>query len=60
MVWNGWVLGMSVASYKLANIHVSEGVRYVPLVISGALIILFSLDHFIALVKGTQVEPAWL
>jgi TRAP-type transport system small permease protein len=60
MVWNGWVLGASVASYKLPNINLSEAVRYVPLVISGALIILFSIEHFIALVQGNEVEPAWL
>lgn len=59
MAWNGWILGMSVASYKLANINLSEAVRYVPLVISGALIVLFSIEHFIALVRGTEVEPAW-
>ena len=60
MVWNGWVLGASVASYKLPNIQLSEAVRYVPLVVSGALIILFSIEHVIALVQGTEVEPAWL
>ena len=59
MVYNGWILGVSVAPYKLANINLSEAVRYVPLVISGALIILFSIEHFIALVNGTEVEPAW-
>ncbi|MEP7155749.1 MAG: TRAP transporter small permease [Betaproteobacteria bacterium] len=59
MVYNGWVLGASVASYKLANINLSEAWRYVPLVVSGALIILFSLEHLIALIKGTEVEPAW-
>jgi TRAP-type C4-dicarboxylate transport system permease small subunit len=59
MVWNGWILGMSVAPYKLANINLSEGYRYVPLVVSGAMIILFSIEHLIALVEGTEVEPAW-
>jgi TRAP-type transport system small permease protein len=59
MVYNGWVLGASVASYKLANIQLSEGWRYVPLVASGILIVLFSIEHIIALIKGTDVEPAW-
>ena len=59
MVYNGWILGESVASYKLANINLSEAVRYVPLVISGGLIMLFSLEHLIALFNGTEVEPAW-
>ena len=59
MVYNGWILGESVASYKLANINLSEAVRYVPLVISGGLIMLFSLEHLLALINGTDVEPAW-
>jgi TRAP-type transport system small permease protein len=59
MIYNGWVLGSSVATYKLANINLSEAVRYVPLVLSGCLIVLFSIEHLIALLNGTEVEPAW-
>jgi TRAP-type C4-dicarboxylate transport system permease small subunit len=59
MVYNGWVLGASVAPYKLANIDLSEAVRYVPLVISGLLVILFSFEHLVALVRGVEVERAW-
>jgi TRAP-type C4-dicarboxylate transport system permease small subunit len=59
MIWNGWILGASVAAYKLPNINLSEGVRYVPLAISGALIVLFSIEHIVALAKGIEVEPAW-
>jgi len=59
MAYNGWVLGASVAPYKLPNLGVSEAIRYVPLVVSGALIILFSIEHFVALIQGTEVEPAW-
>jgi len=59
MVYGGWVLGASVWAYKLPNINLSEGVRYVPLVISGALIILFCVEHVIANLKGEEVVPAW-
>lgn len=59
MVYNGVVLGLSVASYRIANLGLSEGLRYLPLVISGALIVLFSIEHIIALLKGREVEPAW-
>lgn len=59
MAWNGTILGMSVASYKLANIDLPESVRYVPLVVSGALIALFSIEHVVALARGTEVRPAW-
>lgn len=59
MIWNGGVLGMSVASYKIPNLGLPEVIRYVPLVISGVLIISFSIEHVIALVQGKQVEPSW-
>ncbi|QHJ01425.1 TRAP transporter small permease subunit [Xylophilus rhododendri] len=59
MVWNGSVLGHSVASYLIPNLGLPEAVRYLPLVISGVLIISFSIEHIIALVQGKQVEPSW-
>jgi TRAP-type C4-dicarboxylate transport system permease small subunit len=59
MIWNGSVLGMSVASYKIPNLGLPEAIRYVPLVVSGVLIISFSIEHVIALVRGKQVEPSW-
>jgi len=36
-----------------------EAVRYAPLVLSGVLIILFSIEHIIALVRGEEVIPSW-
>jgi TRAP-type transport system small permease protein len=59
MAYNGYVLGASVAPYKLPNINLSEAVRYVPLVISGVLVLLFSVEHLLALLRGVEVEPAW-
>jgi TRAP-type C4-dicarboxylate transport system permease small subunit len=59
MAYNGWVLGASIAPYKLANINLSEAWRYVPLSISGALIVLFSIEHLVALLRGIEVKPAW-
>jgi TRAP-type C4-dicarboxylate transport system permease small subunit len=59
MIWNGSVLGMSVWTYKIPNLGLPEAVRYVPLVVAGALIISFSIEHVIALVEGKQVVPSW-
>jgi TRAP-type C4-dicarboxylate transport system permease small subunit len=59
MVYNGVILGLSVMDYLIPNLGVSEGVRYVPLVLSGALIVLFSIEHIVALLRGAEVEPAW-
>ena len=59
MAYNGAVLGLSVADYKIANLGISEGLRYLPLALSGVLIVLFSVEHIIALLRGREVLPAW-
>ena len=59
MIYNGFVLGSSVWSYKIPNLGLPEAVRYAPLVLSGVLIILFSIEHIIALVRGEEVIPSW-
>jgi TRAP-type C4-dicarboxylate transport system permease small subunit len=38
---------------------VPDGIDYLPLVIAGVLIVLFSIEHIIALLRGQVVEPAW-
>lgn len=59
MAYNGWVLGWSVAHYLMPNLHVTEAVRYIPLVLSGVLITSFSLEHIIAILRGEEVVPSW-
>jgi TRAP-type C4-dicarboxylate transport system permease small subunit len=59
MIYNGWLLGMSVWSYKIPNLGLPEAIRYVPLVLSGVLIISFSIEHVMALVQGKEVVPSW-
>jgi TRAP-type C4-dicarboxylate transport system permease small subunit len=59
MAYNGVILGVSVAPYKLPHINLSEGERYVPLVISGVMVVMFSVEHLLALLRGEEVEPAW-
>lgn len=59
MIWNGIVLGSSVASYKIPNLGLPELIRYVPLVLSGVLVISFSVEHVMALVQGKEVVPSW-
>jgi TRAP-type transport system small permease protein len=59
MAWNGWVLAESVMAYKIPTLGLPEGINHLPLVISGILIALFSLEHIVALWRGEDVIPSW-
>jgi TRAP-type C4-dicarboxylate transport system permease small subunit len=59
MAYNGWILGRSVMNYHIANLGVSEALRYMPLSLSGILIVLFSIEHILALLRGEEVQPSW-
>ncbi|MBR0723752.1 TRAP transporter small permease [Bradyrhizobium manausense] len=59
MVYNGWILGASVGTVHIPNLGLPEVVRYVPLIISGVLIVSFSIEHIIALLRGEEVVPSW-
>ena len=59
MAWNCALMLESVRGYMIPTLHVSESWRYVPLVAAGALIVLFSVEHILALVRGVEVEKAW-
>src|SRR5215510_7687645 len=50
MAWHGGVLAASVMPYKIPILGLPEGMNHVPLVIAGALIVLFSFEHILALI----------
>jgi len=59
MAYNCAFLAHSVWSYRLPTLWISEGWKYVPAAMAGVLIVLFSIEHLIALFQGQEVEPAW-
>ena len=59
MAWNCGYLAFSVWDYRLPTLWISEGWKYVPATVSGVLIVMFSIEHVIALAQGREVEPAW-
>ena len=59
MAYNGGLLAISVMDYKIPTLGISEGLNHVPVAIAGGLILLFSIEHIVALLHGTEVEPAW-
>ncbi len=59
MVWGGWVWASAKWNEKKPMLPVPDGIDYVPVIIAGLLIVLFSAEHFIAILRGVDVEPAW-
>lgn len=59
MAQSGWLWATGKWTEKKPMLGVPEGADYVPLVVAGALIVLFSIEHIIALLQGQEVEPAW-
>ena len=59
MAWNGATLAASVWGYNIPTLGIPEGLNHLPVTLAGALIVLFSIEHIIALVQGEEVVPAW-
>jgi TRAP-type transport system small permease protein len=55
----GWLWATAKWNEKKPMLGVPEGADYVPLVVAGSLIVLFSIEHIVALLRGTEVQPAW-
>ena len=59
MAQGGWLWATAKWGEKKPMLPVPDGIDYVPLVIAGVLIVLFSIEHVIALFQGKVVEPSW-
>lgn len=59
MAYNGWLWASGKWDEKKPMLPLPDGIDYVPIMIAGVLIVLFSVEHIVALVRNTKVEPAW-
>jgi len=59
MVHGGWRWMIAKWDEKKPMLPVPDGIDYLPVVIAGVLIVLFSIEHVIALLRGQKVEPVW-
>lgn len=59
MAQGGWMWASAKWGEKKPMLPVPDGIDYVPVVIAGVLIVLFSIEHIIALLRGTEVTPSW-
>jgi TRAP-type C4-dicarboxylate transport system permease small subunit len=53
------MMASSVYPNTIPTLGISEAYRYVPPVIAGVLIILFSIEHLIAMFNNEEVVPSW-
>ena len=59
MAWQGTILAESVMGYKIPTLGIPEGFNHLPVAVAGVLIVLFSIEHLIALIKREEVVPSW-
>ena len=59
MIYGGQLWMLAKWDEKKPMLPVPDGIDYLPVVIAGVLIVLFSIEHVIALLRGKKVEPAW-
>jgi TRAP-type C4-dicarboxylate transport system permease small subunit len=59
MLWSGWMWTTLKWSDIKPMLGLPVGMDYLALVVAGALIVLFSVEHIVALLRGEEVVPAW-
>ena len=52
-------MATSTYDHTIPILGISEAVRYIPPMIAGVLIILFSVEHLIAMFQNKKVTPSW-
>jgi len=59
LLGGGTLMAISTHASTIPTLGLSEATRYVPVLIAGVLIVLFSIEHVIALFGGAKVEASW-
>ena len=52
-------MAISVKPNIIPTLGISELFRYLPCAIAGVLIVLFAIEHLIAMFTGKEVKPSW-
>jgi TRAP-type transport system small permease protein len=53
------MMAMSVSDNVIPTLGISEALRYLPGIIAGILIILFSIEHLVAMFRKSEVVKSW-
>lgn len=57
--WGCTVMAISVWPNMMPTLGISEAYRYMPCIVAGVLIVLFSIEHLIAMFNDKEVVPSW-
>jgi TRAP-type C4-dicarboxylate transport system permease small subunit len=53
------MMAISVYDNLIPTLGISEALRYTPGIVAGVLIILFSIEHLIAMIRKSEVVKSW-
>lgn len=59
MAYNGYLWASIKWNDQKPMLPIPSSMDYVPLIIAGVLVVLFTIEHVIALIQGKEVVPAW-
>lgn len=59
MAWSGWIWTQMKWTDIKPMMGVPVGLDYLALVVAGVLIVMFSIEHIVALLRDEEVVPAW-
>ena len=59
LIAGGYEMALSTHHDTIPTLGISESTRYVPVLIAGVLITLFSIEHLIAQFTGKEVHSSW-
>lgn len=56
-----WGIDLTAATWEhvIPTLALPRGVAYIPIPAAGLLIAAFSLEHIVAVLRGTEVTPTW-
>jgi TRAP-type C4-dicarboxylate transport system permease small subunit len=59
LLFGGWAMGKSTMDSTIPTLGISEAFRYLPVVVAGILITIFSIEHMLAILLKRQVVKSW-
>ena len=59
LVWGCTLMAISVWPNSIPTLGISEAWRYIPCVVAGVLIIMFSVEHLVAMYTDKEVVQSW-